>query len=162
MEKPFGKLVAVLVTGLLAIALLYYLSSQSEEKKVIKEKQKQEQIQSSLSERFNEKPKKLETSVQRKPLVIQGKNKMYFKGIEKLEQDFKKEQVDDIKLKVQMYVHQYISNDLIECIFKPESLKHVDNTISFELSLEGVKQFEVNVLKDRDNKIVDITMLYSL
>jgi len=70
--------------------------------------------------------------------------------------------VEEIKHKVQSYVHLHISNDILDCSLKPETIKHIDNKTSFELTIKDVNKFEVLVTEDKDNNIVDVTILSSL
>ena len=162
MRKQLILLIFVLVTGSLAIALPYFLSVHNQETKSAQDKLIQEQNQNILNKEFAVKPNAVQKPEQQKKLVIHGKNKIYFEDIENLNPYFKADQVEEIKQRVQSYVHQYISNDIIDCVLKPETIKQDDNIISFELAMENVKQFEVQVTKDKDNKIIDITMLDSL
>jgi len=162
MKKQFVLLMAVLVIGSLAIVLPYYLSIQNKKDVVIQDKLNQEQVQKNILNKFTSKPDIVEAPEQQKQIVIQGRNTIYFEGIEKLESYLTADQVEEIKHKVQLYVHLHISNDILDGVLKPETIKHVDNKISFELTIKNVNKFEVQVTEDKDNKIVDITILSSL
>ena len=162
MKKQFIVIMAVLVIGSLAIVLPYYLSIQNKKDIVIQHKLIQEQAQKIILNKFTSKPDIVEAQEQQKQIVIQGRNTIYFEGIEELKPYFTADRVEEIKHKVQSYVHLHISNDILDCSLKPETIKHIDNKTSFELTIKDVNKFEVLVTEDKDNNIVDVTILSSL
>ncbi|MCT4584057.1 MAG: hypothetical protein N4A54_03945 [Peptostreptococcaceae bacterium] len=93
---------------------------------------------------------------------LYNKNQMYFENIDSLYQYFLFGQVEDIKQKVEFYVHENIDQSILDCSVVPGSIKENDNIISFSLIMEKVKSFSVEVKKDSDNKIIDITILHDL
>lgn len=166
MKKNFILLIIILVAGSLAIILPYFLPVHNQNTKVsttVDQNQDQEQKQKDkdLIQKFTSKPNT--SNIPNQELThIEGKNKIYFENIEKLNQYFKSDQVEYIKVKVQLYVHQYISNDILECKLLPETIKQTDNIILFQLSLKEVKKFEVQITKDIKGQITDIIISQSI
>lgn len=87
---------------------------------------------------------------------------MFFEGIEGLYDYIMFGQVEDVKQKIQFYVHLYIDENLLDCKLIPESIKLDGNTLSFNLSMEKVKDFEVKITKGKEGKIKDIIINHTL
>jgi len=162
MKKQFFLILIVLVFGSLAIFLPGFLSSNNQENKLAQENKVQEQAKNTYMKELTAKPDVIKSSDKTELKQIQGKNKIYFEGIDKLNPFFKANQMEIIKNKIQFYVHSNISNDLLECTLKPETIKRVDNKVSFELTMKNVKKFEAIVTEDKNNEIIDITIFHSL
>jgi len=161
MKKQFLLILIVLVFGSLAIFLPSFLSSNKQESKLAQEKNVQKQAKDIYMKEFISKPNVIKSS-DKTLKQIQGKNKIYFEGIDKLNPFFKANQMEIIKNKIQFYVHSNISNDLLECTLKPETIKRVGNKVSFELIMKNIKKFEVLVTEDKNNEIIDFTIFHSL
>lgn len=157
MRRKFILLFAVLLTGCLAIILPYFFSLQKSDQLIIEDNH--EIAQEIVAPKSDT---KLPTDQNKTLKDIRGKNKLLFEGIKLLNHYFDKDQIESIKQKIQIYVHSYISNDLLVCTLMPETIEQLDNAISFELGMENVKNFKVIVTKDHENKIIDITILNSL
>lgn len=157
MKKKFILLFAVLLIGCLAITLSYFFSLQKSDK--LNFEDNQEITHAIVAPKLETIPP---TDQDKSLKDIRGKNKLLFEGIELLNHYFDEDQIKSIKQKIQIYVHSYISNDLLVCTLMPETIEQLDNTTSFELGMENVKNFKVIVTKDHENKIIDITILNSL
>jgi hypothetical protein len=90
------------------------------------------------------------------------KEQMYFENIDALYKYFKFDKVEDIKQRTQSYIHSNINKDILDCKLNTDSIKESNGVITFELKMVEVKYFEVQVTKDNEGNIVDISIISSI
>ena len=164
MKTKIILLVFIFAAGVFAIMLPGMLTLNSQKRELAKA-QSQEQKQSSYVKELESAPDMIEV-----PELSQGqmeaesynKQQMYFEGIEKLYDYLKFNQVEYIKKKVQDYVHLYISENILDCYVISDSIRQENGIIYFSLNMETVKAFDVQVTKDIEDNIADITITHTL
>lgn len=152
----------IILVGGLAIFMPSFLSSRSEEKEVAEKVNYQKQ----KIELMNEISSNIESidspeTVQSIP-ELYDPNQMFFLGIENLYDYLYFNQVEDVKQRVQFYVHNNIDEQLLDCELDVSSIVKKDNIISFNLLMEGVKSFSVVVTVNEEGQVTDISLLHSL
>jgi hypothetical protein len=155
-------LVAIMIVGGMAIILPFLHTSND---KTAKKLQSQEESKKKQMQDISSTPdavKVKEIPQEEKEPEQFDKEQMYFENIESLYKYFTFSQVEDIKQRVQYYIHQNISKDILDCSIKTDTIKENNGKITFELTIKGEKYFEVQVTKDKNNKIIDCTILSSI
>lgn len=92
---------------------------------------------------------------------VYDENQMFFEGIEALYDYLNFGQVEDIKLKVQNYVHGHIDENILDCKVNDETIRKTENQISFDLEIENVQNTSVVVTGYEDGESVEVTILHS-
>jgi len=157
MKKPFVWLLLVLLAGGLTLFLPYFLSDHNSK---VAELQREEQLKNMESNTDTiDNP---EIPYQDRQPEIYDLNQMYFSGIEVLYEYLTFAQVEEIKQRIQAYTHQFISENLLDCSVKTDSVKKLDNTLVFELTMTDVKKFEVQVITDSNGNLLDVIIYHSL
>lgn len=164
MKFKFLLIVFILTAGLLSIIVPGVMISVSQNRELAKV-QAQDHKQSIFVTEIGSTPdstKQLELSADQVESDIYDKEQMYFEGIEKLYTYLKFNQVEYVKEKVQSYVHQYIDINILDCSVIPDSVRQDNGIIYFSLSMDTVKAFVVEVTKNSEDNITDITIVHTL
>jgi len=160
MKKQFLLLIAIFVFGSLVIYLPHFLSGNKNQVVNVAQTTNQGQVKEEIVQEFPGKLDKVKTDqTPKEELTIHGRNKIYFDNTDRLNQYFSASEIDYIKTKIQVYVQRYISYEILECTLIPETIKKTDKNVTFQLAMDGVKKFEVEVVKNADGQITDIIMI---
>lgn len=163
MKRYIILFVLIVTIGGLAIFLPGFLSSRSERKEAEAEIQRMKyeserikEISSTTddasSSQINEEDKENE---------LYDEHQMYFEGIEALYDYLTFGQVEDIKQRVQVYVHEYIDDNLLDCIVLKDSIQEKNGVFSFNLEIKNVDEFILEIIRDENNIMTDITIIHS-
>lgn len=152
--------IGIIIIGSLAIAMPYFLAEHKERKEVIQVKENKKELEELSSNIDTIDDAELSTS--QIETEIYNESQMYFENIDKLYKVATFNQVEDIKQKIQFYIHNNINKGILDCTLLADSVRHVDNKIVFSLSMDSIKNLTVEVTKDSNNNIIDITIFHEL
>lgn len=162
LKKYISFILLIFLAGGGTMFLPTYFKNRSEEKakqKTLLEKKAKEEAMKSISS--NENTIKLKDIPYESLETEEYSKQIYFLNVEKLYDYFSFVQVENIKLTIQEYIHSYISEDILDVIVITDTISTEGDNICFELNIEGVKQFSVEITKN-DKDIKNINILHYL
>lgn len=86
---------------------------------------------------------------------------MYFENIEKLYPYLNYNQVEDIKIRVQTYVHDFVNQNILDCKLNPQSILENKDEISFEINLDN-SLLRVAVKTNENDEILNISIVHDV
>lgn len=154
----------IILIGGMAIILPSFFSShlkrkEAEKIKILEEKHIAfiDNIGSSLE--TIEEPELLDEEIE---FDIYNESQMYFSGIESLYDYLKFNQVEDVKEKLQFFIHQNISKNVLDCYVKRDTIREENNYLFFNIEIKNDKSFDVEIKKDDEDNIIDFSISFSI
>lgn len=87
---------------------------------------------------------------------------MYFENIKILYDNFNFSDVEDMKYEIQKYIHQYISKDILDCEVLVDTFQQNGKKYSFNLNIENVKEFKIEVVLKDDGSFENMKIYHVL
>lgn len=162
MKKYLIIFIIILLVGSLAIFLPYFLSNYSQ----ASEAKASEDQKESLSKKFKEIESNKNTmdqlEIPNDELEVgqENNNQMVFNNIETIYKYLTFNQADQVKQKLQFYIQNNLNN-LKECSIKTDTLHEENKVLTFSVAVNGYKDINLEVKKDDNGKIIDISIIQS-
>lgn len=162
MKRYILLVILIFVLGASVIIVPRVISS-NQKSKVIADKQSNEISKLKILEQIQSNPDTIQDSEHvQKEKEFYDPSQMYFENIEVLYDHLKFSQVDDVKQKIQFYIHSNIDNQILDCYLDKDSLKDENDTISFNISFGVSNMISVIINKSNNGETLDISVFDSL
>lgn len=157
MKKFITIFIIIFCFGISILYLQYHMDSinkRKEVKNLNNQKKQVQKISSSLTDTSNDENTNTESE-------SYNQEQIYFENVEILYKYLNVSQVENIKDKVQTYIHQNINKSILDCKLNTDTFSYTKNKISFELIIKGVKKLRVEIALD-NKQVVGITIFHQL
>ncbi|MGE4282326.1 MAG: hypothetical protein AB7G87_01255 [Clostridia bacterium] len=159
MKKQLIGLGLIFALGIIAMILPYFISLREEYSN-----EKQISVQNHELSNISSKENMIEPIIDLDEVQseLYDPEQMYFKNADKLYGVFDLVRVEQVKLKVQSYIHDYIDPKILDVEINAESIKNEGETISFGVIVPGVKMLNVHVFLNDERGINKIEIRHNL